>query len=400
MIRYALRPDGIPFSTAWTYRFRMRIAMMTDSWFPTRDGVVTSVSIIKESLEALGHEVFIVAPEPEDQFKQDGVYYYPAIRFRTYEGYYVPIVPAKNIDAIREIDPDIIHIHGVATMAIRGLVYGRILGIPTVMTFHTMVDDAARFYSPVPVRPDALQRWIWIYLRHIIKHVDVLVTPTACIGEELRKHQTEFRNLMTVPTGIDVGKYRPGLECGFVRERHGLGDRRVVIHVGRISYEKSLDLVIRAMINVDAVLLVCGRGPAKKEMEDLVEWLGLGKRVVFAGFVPDEELPAYYNAADCAVSASGFETQGLSILEAMSCGKPVACMNARAFSEIVHDGENGFLFDDLKSCTEAIAKALDAPDGIKEGARRTALETSREESAKKYVEAYGLAIETERARGR
>ena len=55
----------------------MRIAMMTDSWYPTRDGVVTSVTIIKESLEALGHEVFIIAPEPEEEFRQDGVYYFP-----------------------------------------------------------------------------------------------------------------------------------------------------------------------------------------------------------------------------------------------------------------------------------------------------------------------------------
>lgn len=375
-------------------RSRMRIAMMTDSWYPTRDGVVTSVSTIKRSLEALGHEVFIVAPEPEDEYKQEGVYYFPAIRFKTYEGYYVPIIPARNIDALRKIDPDIIHIHGVATMAIRGLVYGRILHIPTVMTFHTMVDDAARFYSPVPIRPDALQRWIWIYLRHVIKHVDVLVTPTACIGDELKNHQTEFRNLVTIPTGIDTTFYRPGIDCGFVRERHGLGDRKVVIHVGRISYEKNLELVIRAMINIDGVLLVCGRGPAKEESEELVEWLGLKKRVIFAGFVPDEELPAYYNAADCAVSASGFETQGLSILEAMSCRKAVACMDARAFSEIIRDGENGYLFNDLETCIDAIRKALDAPEDVKDGALRTALATSREESARKYVQAYELAIET------
>lgn len=379
-----------------TLRRRMRIAMMTDSWYPTRDGVVTSVATIKTSLEALGHEVFVIAPEPEDEYKQDEVYYFPAIRFKTYEGYYVPIIPARNIDVLRRIDPDIIHIHGVATMAIRGLVYGRILKIPTVMTFHTMVDDAARFYSPVPVRPDALQRWIWIYLRHVIRHVDVLVTPTACIGEELRKHQTEFRNLMTIPTGIDTAFYRPGIDCGFVRERHGLGSKRVAIHVGRISYEKNLDLVIRAMINVDGVLLVCGRGPAKEESERLVEWLGLGNRVIFAGFVPDEELPAYYNAADCAVSASGFETQGLSILEAMSCRKPVACMNARAFSEIIRDGENGYLFEDLAGCTDAVRRALDAPDSVKNGALRTALATSRGESARKYIEAYELAIETKR----
>ena len=51
----------------------MRIAMMTDSYFPTRDGVVTSICTIKESLEELGHEVFIIAPEPEKEYRQEGV---------------------------------------------------------------------------------------------------------------------------------------------------------------------------------------------------------------------------------------------------------------------------------------------------------------------------------------
>ena len=73
------------------------------------------------------------------------------------------------------------------------------------------------------------------------------------------------------------------------------------------------------------------------EMENLVKELGLEDRVIFAGFVPDDELPKYYNAADIAVSASKFETQGLSILEAMASGKTVACRNGRAFTEIVHN---------------------------------------------------------------
>ena len=159
--------------------------MMTDSWFPTRDGVVTSITIIKESLEALGHEVFIVAPEPEKEFRQEGVYYFPAVRFRSYEGYYVPILPSNKMEILREIDPDVIHIHGVATMALRGLICGHELGIPTVMTFHTMVDDAAKYYSPIKIPPETMEKLIWIYLRQILKRIDVVVTPTACIGETI-----------------------------------------------------------------------------------------------------------------------------------------------------------------------------------------------------------------------
>ena len=376
----------------------MRIAMMTDSWFPTRDGVVTSICIIKESLEALGHQVFIVAPEPEEEFRQDGVYYFPAVRFKSYEGYYVPIYPSNKMEILREIAPDVIHIHGVATMALRGLICGHTLGIPTVMTFHTMVDDAAKYYSPVKLPPETMDRLIWIYLRQILKRMDVVVTPTACIGEELKAHGASCRNLLAIPTGAKTDVFRPGIPCDQIREKYGLAGKRVVIHVGRISYEKDIDMVVRAMRDVDAVLLVVGKGPAAEEIKKLVGELGMDGKVIFTGFVPDEDLPAFYNAADIAVSASKFETQGLSILEAMASGRTVACRNGRAFTEIVRDGENGYLFDDEKGCTEAILKALDAPPEVREASYRTAIENSRERSIERYIRAYELAIETKKAR--
>ena len=369
----------------------MRIAMMTDSWFPTRDGVVTSICIIKESLEALGHE-----PEPE--YRQEGVYYFPAVKFKSYEGYYVPIYPSNKIEILRKINPDVIHIHGVATMAIRALICSHTLGIPTVMTFHTMVDDAAKYYSPVKLPPETMDRLIWIYLRQILKRMDVVVTPTRCIGDELKSHGATCRNLLAIPTGAKTDVFHPGIPCDDIRERYGLVGKRVVIHVGRISYEKDLDIVIRSMKGLDAVLLVAGKGPAKNDMEDLVKELGLENRVIFAGFVPDDELPKYYNAADIAVSASKFETQGLSILEAMASGKTVACRNGRAFTEIVHDGVNGYLFDDESECADAMRRALDAPEDVREASYRTALENSKERSVQKYIEAYELAIRTKEAR--
>ncbi len=372
--------------------------MMTDSWFPTRDGVVTSICIIKESLEALGHQVFIVAPEPEEEFRQDGVYYFPAVRFKSYEGYYVPIYPSNKMEILREIAPDVIHIHGVATMALRGLICGHTLGIPTVMTFHTMVDDAAKYYSPVKLPPETMDRLIWIYLRQILKRMDVVVTPTACIGEELKAHGANCRNLLAIPTGAKTDVFRPGIPCDQIRERYGLAGKRVVIHVGRISYEKEIDMVVRAMRDVDAVLLVVGKGPAAEDIRKLVGELGMEEKVIFTGFVPDEDLPAFYNAADIAVSASKFETQGLSILEAMASGRTVACRNGRAFTEIVREGENGYLFDDERGCTEAILKALDAPPEVREASYRTAIENSRERSIERYIRAYELAIETKKAR--
>ena len=376
----------------------MRIAMMTDSYFPTRDGVVTSICTIKESLEELGHEVFIIAPEPEKEYRQEGVYYFKSIRFKSYDGYYVPIFPSNKIEILKEIDPDVIHIHGVATMALRGLVCGHTLKLPTVMTFHTMVDDAAQYYSPIKLPPETMNRLIWIYLRQILKRMDVVVTPTSCIGAEIISHGAECRNMVTVPTGAKTEVFHPGLPYDDLVARYGLEGKRIIVHVGRVSYEKDIDMVIRAMSKVDAHLLIVGKGPAKEDMERLVRELGLEDKITFTGFVSDEELPRFYNMADMVISASKFETQGLTILEAMATGKPVACRNGRAFAEIVKDGVNGYLFDDDEGCVDAINRCLNAPEGVKRASFQTAMENSRARSIEKYVEAYELAIETKRRR--
>ena len=376
----------------------MRIAMMTDSYFPTRDGVVTSICTIKESLEELGHEVFIIAPEPEKEYRQEGVYYFKSIRFKSYDGYYVPIFPSNKIEILKEIDPDVIHIHGVATMALRGLVCGHTLKLPTVMTFHTMVDDAAQYYSPIKLPPETMNRLIWIYLRQILKRMDVVVTPTSCIGAEIISHGAECRNMVTVPTGAKTEVFHPGLPYDDLVARYGLEGKRIIVHVGRVSYEKDIDMVIRAMSKVDAHLLVVGKGPAKEDMERLVKELGLEDKITFTGFVSDEELPRFYNMADMVISASKFETQGLTILEAMATGKPVACRNGRAFAEIVKDGVNGYLFDDDEGCVDAINRCLNAPEDVRRASFQTAMENSRAKSIEKYVEAYELAIETKRRR--
>ena len=376
----------------------MRIAMMTDSYFPTRDGVVTSICTIKESLEELGHEVFIIAPEPEKEYRQEGVYYFKSIRFKSYDGYYVPIFPSNKIEILKEIDPDVIHIHGVATMALRGLVCGHTLKLPTVMTFHTMVDDAAQYYSPIKLPPETMNRLIWIYLRQILKRMDVVVTPTSCIGAEIISHGAECRNMVTVPTGAKTEVFHPGLPYDDLVARYGLEGKRIIVHVGRVSYEKDIDMVIRAMSKVDAHLLIVGKGPAKEDMERLVRELGLEDKITFTGFVSDEELPRFYNMADMVISASKFETQGLTILEAMATGKPVACRNGRAFAEIVEDGVNGYLFDDDEGCVDAINRCLNAPEDVRRASFQTAMENSRARSIEKYVEAYKLAIKTKRKR--
>ena len=101
-----------------------------------------------------------------------------------------------------------------------------------------------------------------------------------------------------------------------------------------------------------------------------------------------------YRAADIAATASRFETQCFVALEAMACGLPVACADARALADYVKNGENGFLFEnDVDDCARALKDALNAGDDIKKNAMATAKEFSVEMFTERMSSLYNDVIE-------
>ena len=376
----------------------MRIAMLADSYYPTRDGVVTSISTIRRSLENLGHEVYIIAPDPgrEKRTEDDNVIWIAAMKFKKYEGYYIPIYPFLKLALLKRLKIDVLHVHGIATMALRSLATSICLDIPTVLTFHTMVDDAAVRYLPLNIPEERMKKLVWFYIRKVLGRMDALIVPMESIRREMISNRIENGRIVTIPTGIDSSNFNPHIDGTGFKKKYGLGKGKVIIHVGRMSFEKNIPLIIRAMRQIDATLALAGNGPERKNLERLVEELCLGDKVRFLGFVPDHELPHAYAAADTAVSASGFETQGLSILEAMASGLPVACYNMRAFADIIRDGENGFLFEDEDGCARALKKCLDANDGLRAESVRTARCFDLTTSAEKTIALYEEIIKAKR----
>ncbi|MDR3075296.1 MAG: glycosyltransferase [Candidatus Methanoplasma sp.] len=369
----------------------MRIAIITDSYLPTRDGVVTAVMTLSKSLEDLGHTVFIIAPDPGEGHRKQGIRYLPAMRFRKYPDYFLPVFPSGKKELIESLDVDIIHIHGIAFMALKGLIVSRSIGIPAVMTYCTNVVDTLEYYSPLPMPADMQAGLAWIYMRNLLKRPSCVIALTNATLTEFEENGVRTKRTEVIPVGIDVSRFRRGLDGSGIRNRHGLTDEKVVIHVGRVSYEKNIDIPIKAMRHLpDGVkLMIVGKGPALRDMEEIVRSEGLGDRVIFAGFVPDDELALYYSASDVVVSASRFETQGLTIAEAMACGLPAACSDGRAFLDVVEEGVNGFFFRDTpEQCAEAISRCLGCGETLSANARRTAESYSMETVGKKMESLY------------
>jgi 1,2-diacylglycerol 3-alpha-glucosyltransferase len=381
----------------------LKIAMFTDSFHPTVDGAVVSMERQSESLEAKGHEVVILAPRPAAKVESRWpVHYLPATEFRSYRGYRIVVSPSDMLEYLRQQQVDIIHCHGLASMAILSLTAGRALGIPTALTFHTMANEAVKYYSFIGVREDLVIPLVWVYLRNLLRRPEMVVFPSKPIEEELFEHGIRTKAHAVVPTGVDCSVYRPENRDDSVLSDYGLEGKRVLLHAGRLSLEKRLDIVLRAVRDLagqepDLRLLVMGSGPAEDEYRRFARELGIEDRVTFAGFVTNEALRKAYATCEMLVIASTFETQGLVVLEAMASGTPVAGMRRRAIPEFVTDGVNGTLFDE-GSCADGIRRCLAGADGFRERAMDTARQYSTEACTDMLIEAYNRAFEVKRLR--
>lgn len=174
----------------------------------------------------------------------------------------------------------------------------------------------------------------------------------------LERGVREDQRFLKVNPGVDTSHFRPDAgDPEAVRQRHGLGDRRVLLSVARLVEWKGHDTVLRGLAEVraevpEAVYLIVGEGPYRPVLEELVRRLGLEEHVVFAGFVPTSELPSYYRAADVMVQPSRevardvpIEGFGIVYVEAGACGVPVIGGLGGGTDESIADGVTGFRVD-------------------------------------------------------
>jgi 1,2-diacylglycerol 3-alpha-glucosyltransferase len=372
--------------------------MFTDSFHPTVDGAVVAMETVSKGLENRGHEVVVVAPDSahRPEYKRK-VHYLPSIEFRNYPGYRVVISPSDMLEFLRREKVDVIHSHGIASMGILSLTAARALKVPHVLTFHTMANEAVKYYSPIPIRDDIIIELVWTYLRNMMKRPEVVIAPSAPVKAELEENGVVMKACDVVPTGVDCERFSPEKYDRRFMDRYGLSGKRVLLHVGRLSMEKRLDIVLEAMAQLspnvpDIRLLVAGAGPALGDYKEKARTLGISDRVVFAGFLPDEDLPIAYASSEALVIASTFETQGLVVLEALASGTPVVGMRCRAIPEFVHEGMNGCLFDD-GSCADAIKRCLIRGDSMMMSAVSSAREYSIDACTAKLEKAYEHAAD-------
>lgn len=195
------------------------------------------------------------------------------------------------------------------------------------------------------------QRWaLWAYgpfLRRFLRRADVIMPTSPNYIESSPWLRPERAKCRVVPLGIPLGRFAatPEIEARARDIRAQLGGGPVVLFVGKFRYYKGLQFLLPALRALPgARLALVGEGPMRARLEPMARALGIADRIHWAGEVTDEELPAWYHAADvfCLPSHLRSEAFGISQIEAMACGRPVVSTRlATGVPYINRDGETG-----------------------------------------------------------
>jgi len=210
-------------------------------------------------------------------------------------------------------------------------------------------------------------------LHVILSNADALVAVSQSTKRKIVQLGLDPEKVTVIHPSVGTRLFHSQNDSSAVMARHHLQGKRVILTVARLVERKGVDVVIRAMPKItesipNAVYLIVGAGPYQEKLERLVKELELEGRIIFAGYVTDEELPCYYGACDVFVLVSRtledkgeMEGFGIVYLEAGACGKPVIAGRGGGASEAVEDGVTGLLVDpsDVGEIANAIVRVLE-----------------------------------------
>ncbi|KAK4745931.1 hypothetical protein SAY87_012243 [Trapa incisa] len=264
----------------------------------------------------------------------------------------------RIISEVANFKPDIIHASSPGIMVFGALAIAKLLCVPIVMSYHTHVPVyIPRYTFSWLVKP------MWLVIKFLHRAADLTLVPSTAIARDLQAYRvTAADKIRLWNKGVDSESFHPRFKSHEMRLRlsNGEPDRPLIVHVGRLGVEKSLEFLKMVMDRIpEARIAFIGDGPYREELEKMFS----GMPAVFTGMLQGEELYQAYASGDIFVMPSESETLGLVVLEAMSSGLPVVAARAGGIPEVIspdQEGKTGYLFNpgDIEDCLSKLEPLL------------------------------------------
>jgi len=332
----------------------MRIAVVSETWAPSVDGVVVRLENTVRELQAGGHEVMVVAPTVGTRLT--GVREHRTRNIRLgflYGGHPWGLPDWSVLPALDDFDPDVVHVVNPVLMGTLAawLVRSR---YPVVVSYHTDVVAYADHYHL-----GWLMGPLKLMMRRTYRRAAVRLA-TSELGRS-RLAEVGIGEVDLWSRGVDLETFRPDREGAAMRTRlNPHPDKPLVLYVGRLAAEKGCERLL-PLLDCDPPVHVAfvGDGPDRERLQRLFGQ----EHVTFTGLLYGQEVADAYAAADVFVFPSATDTLGLVLLEAMACGVPVVAADTDAARETLSGYPNHVLVDSSEDhgMAEGIGKALDMP---------------------------------------
>ena len=314
----------------------MRVALVTESFLPSLNGVTNSVLRVVETLKAQGHEVLIVAPTSESP-EHEG---FPVVTspFVPLGGFPVAIPTPAITQTLDRFAPDLIHAAAPFWLGGQSIAYAAKKGIPSVAVYQT---DVAGY----------MERYGLEFAGPILEAITAAIHRPATISLAPTQDGKDFLHKIGIDTvelwgrGVDAELFHPerrtSASVRALRERFAPDGERIIGYVGRLAPEKQVARLAEVCGIPNTRVVIAGDGPDRLELEDRFA----GYPVTFTGRLSGEEIADAYAAMDVFVHCGTEETFGQTIQEAHASGLPVIAPSKGGQRHLIREGVDGYLVD-------------------------------------------------------
>lgn len=334
-------------------RERLNIAMVCDPIGSNKSGVVVSTIRFSRLLKERGHNVILIGAKSNEHKEHSYHNEVKAYRYRSLPvpksgGWNLAFPTVKELKKVFQDEKiDVVHIILPMSGAIVAIKAAKELGIKIVAHSHSQPEnlfmDMPKFIQPI--LNDLWNKYLmWIYGK-----AETIIYPSELARSLLDKLNRKHKRSVVISNGINSSHFRT-LPVGDFYERFKIPEGGIkLLFVGRLFPEKSVDTLIKSIPYIikeypNTHLMIVGGGHLKEKLERLSDSLDVSGHVTFLGIVSEEDKILAYNASDIFVLPSLAELEGMVVLEAMACGKPIIISDAEMSASRYFVEGNGFLF--------------------------------------------------------
>jgi len=381
----------------------MTIALFSDSYLPTKSGIVTVVVQLQEQLKKLGHRVILVTVETTDEYEtyDPDIYRVHSVALGLGTDQFVGI-PAMHplIHFLKDAGVELIHCHTEFGIGKAGLRAAHVLKIPAICTTHTMWTDFYKYYLSFGkiISPKIING---IMKKYYGKFDSLIGVSTKARNYFKQEGMLPNMPSVIIPNAIDKEKFQKAHisqeQKLALRKSYNINpDDIMLLFVGRIGEEKRVFELLKVCQNLSKKnkkikMVFVGNGPAYEDMLKKASAEIASKQIIFTGFIEWTKVSEYYESADIFVTTSLSEMHSMTILEAQLSGLPIIVRRDESYLDSVFEGENGYLTDTEEEMEEKILELAADSDKRKRFGERSLEITKRftiEAHIKKTLKVY------------